>query len=225
MPDVDLAKFNGNPGMVKAWDVFKKSPDPRISALATDVPQLEKFTDIVKSNNLGLDEVSLGNLLNAKTATHNLPWEHPDKVLDAVKRASDANIDAVTIKGFPTPSEGNTSFVLANAKQYQLEASGDALLSFDKGGRSFDNVTTNGTLIDRKYGHGSSVFNADGTVHNQTRAQSILNQGQAQITAANGTPVKWEVSTELGADGIQNLFDANNINIEVVHVAQQTIIN
>ena len=193
--------------------------------MATDVSFLQKFDDIVKDNNLNLNSNSLEELLNARTITNNLPWEHPDKVLDAVKRASDGNIDAVTIKGFPTPSEGNTSFILANAKQYQLEASGDALLSFEKGGRSFDNVTPDGKLIDRKYGHGSSVFNPDLSIKNQSRVDKIMQQATDQVAAANGQPIRWEISTELGADGIQNLFDINNINIEVIHFAQQTIIN
>ena len=214
-----------NDGLVRAWEGLRKSPDSRISALATDVSQLKKYTEIVESNNLGLDEVSLGNLMMAKTATKNLPWEYPDRILDAVQRASNANIDVVTIKGFPTPSEGNTSFVLNNAKQYQLEASGDALLSFEKGGRSFDNATPDGALIDRKYGYGSSIFNPDGTIHNQSRAQSVLDQAQAQIDAAGGMLIRWEVSTELGADGIQALFDINGIDIQVIHVVQQTIIN
>jgi hypothetical protein len=56
-------------------------------------------------------------------------------------------------------------------------------------------------------------------------AQSILEQAQAQINAANGTPIRWEVSTELGAEGIQKLFDDLNIDIEVIYVAQKTIIN
>ncbi|MTI30957.1 hypothetical protein [Xanthovirga aplysinae] len=212
----------GNSKLVDGWKSFK---NVGLDDLATNTKQLQKFDDLVKNNNLGLDTKGLEDLLSARTATKGLPWEHPDKVLDATKRASDANIDRVSIKGFPTPAEGNTSFVLNNAKQYQREASGDAFLSFDKGGRSFDNVTFDGTLIDRKYGHGPSIFNADGTVHNQSRANSILNQGREQIAAAGGTPVKWEVSTELGADGIQALFDDAGINIEVVHVAQQTIIN
>jgi len=215
-------KFFENPELVESWKSFKNAG---LDDLARNTTQLEKFNALAKSNNLGLDAKGLEDLLSARTATKNLPWEHPDEVLDAVKRASDANIDGVSIKGFPTPEDGSTSFILNNAKQYQLEASGDALLSFEKNGVSFDNVTSDGTLIDRKYGHGASVFNADGTVKNQSRAQSILKQGRAQIDAADGMPVKWEVSTELGADGIQNLFDNASIDIEVVYVPQKTIIN
>jgi len=33
------------PGGVKAWDIFKKSPDPKISALATDIPHLTRYGD------------------------------------------------------------------------------------------------------------------------------------------------------------------------------------
>jgi len=115
--------------------------------------------------------------------------------------------------------------VLKNAKKYQKEASGDAALSFDKGGRSFDNVTPDGKLIDRKYGHGDSVFNPDGTIKNRSRANSILDQDRAQINAADGTPIKWEISTELGAKGLRDLFDSQDIDIEVIYIAQQTIIH
>lgn len=114
--------------------------------------------------------------------------------------------------------------MLSNAKKYQAEASGDAALSFEKNGVSFDNIK-DGKLIDRKYGHGDSVFNADGSVKNQTRANSIREQGIRQIEAADGAPVKWEVSTQKGADGIQDLFDNAGIDIEVVHVPQITIVN
>ncbi len=96
--------------------------------------------------------------------------------------------------------------MLANAKQYQLEGSGDALLSFDKNGVSFDNVTIDGKLVDRKYGHGNSIFNIDGTIHNTNRAESALTQARSQLTAAAGTPVKWEVSTIEGATGLDKLF-------------------
>ncbi len=82
-----------------------------------------------------------------------------------------------------------------------------------------------GKLIDRKYGHGPSVFNADGSIKNQSRVNSILEQGQRQLNASGGTPVRWEVSTELGADGIQNVFDNAGFDIEVIYVPQLTIIN
>lgn len=214
--------IDANPNSVDSWNSLRKAG---FDDLARNPIQLQKFDEIVTSNNLGLDAVGLENLLKAKTATKNLPWEHPDKILDAVKRGSDGGVDGISIKGFPEPADGNTSFVLSNAKQYQKEASGDALLSFDKNGVSFDNVTPDGKLIDRKYGHGSSVFNADGSIKNQSRVNSILEQGQRQLNASGGTPVRWEVSTELGADGIQDVFDNAGFDIEVIYVPQLTIIN
>ena len=69
------------------------------------------------------------------------------------------------------------------------------------------------------------MFNADGSVKNTSRAQSIIDQGRAQINAAQGTPVRWEVSTELGTDGIQELFENEGIDIIVDYVPQITIIN
>jgi hypothetical protein len=214
--------------LVDSWKAFKNAG---LDDLAKNTTQLEKFNALAKSNNLGLDAKGLEDLLSAKTATKNLPWEHPDKVLDAVKRASDANIDGVSIKGFPTPEDGSTSFILNNAKQYQLEASGDALLSFEKNGVSFDNVDAGGILIDRKYGH-SSVFNADGTVANPTRAKSILEQAKRQLNAVggDGTKLRWEISSKGGADGIERLFleNAENIpgldKITVKYITQKNII-
>ena len=173
--------------------------------------QLDKFDDLIE-----------------QAAKKGQKCESPEAVADAVRKVSDEGIEGVSLshRKFPAPADGTDSFTLTNAKQYQAEASGDAALSFDKGERSFDNIVE-GKLIDRKYGHGSSVFNADGSVKNTSRAQSIIEQGRAQINAAQGTPVRWEVSTELGADGIQELFDTQipAIDIEVVHVIQQTIIN
>lgn len=214
------------------------------ASLRNDTDFLINFDDVSKNNNLGLDADGVSNLLKSPSTKVDavtgqpLKWDNPDGVLDAIRRSSDSGIDGVSIshKKFPEPAEGNSSFVLDNAKQYQKEASGDAALSFDKGGRSFDNVTPDGKLIDRKYGHSSSVFNEidDGfggttiNIKDQNRANSILQQAAAQVNAAGGSPIRWEISTDLGARGIGQLFNNSNnslINaIEVVHVTQITII-
>ena len=229
-----LSDFALNDELVNAWKKMDDlGTDIIPDALRKDPNFLSKFDDVAKNNNLGLDADGISDVLKSPSlkvdASTGLPlkWDNPDGVLDAIKRTTDSGVDGVSIshKKFPTPADGNDSFVLKNAKQYQGEASGDAGLSFDKDGVSFDNVTADGKLVDRKYGHGPSVFNADGTVKNRTRADSILEQGQRQIDGAGGAPVRWEVSTELGADGIQDLFDNAGIDIEVVHIAQQTIIN
>jgi len=59
-------------------------------------------------------------------------------------------------------------------------------------------------------------------VFNRNKAQSLIDQANRQINASSGTPIKWEISTELGAKGIRQLFDlpANSAlkNIEVVYV-------
>lgn len=220
--------------MVKAWGkLFNLGDDVIPQALRRDPNFLGKFDDIAKNNNLGLDADGIADLLKSPTLkTNPSKWDNVEGVLDGLKRASDSRIPGLEVqhKKFPTPAEGKSPFVLKNAKQYQAEAcrcvsGGDANLSFEKGGRSFDDIGADGSLIDRKYGHGKSVFNLDGSVKNQIRANKILQLGEAQVRAANGTPVKWEVSTELGADGIQELFDNAGIDIEVVHVMQQTIIN
>ncbi len=218
--------FRGSPGGVRAWEKIWESSDEGIKLLRKNTDQLEKFNDLIIKNNLGLDAEGIFDILNA-AAKKGQKWDFPENILDAVKRASDADIQGLKVvhKKFATPSEGSDPFVLKNAKQYQKEASGDAGLSFELNGRSFDNITSDGKLIDRKYGHGSSVFNPDGSVKNQTRANKIIQQATDQIIDANGQPIRWEISTELGASGIQKLFDINNFDIEVVYIAQQKIIN
>jgi hypothetical protein len=233
-----LKKLDESPELVDAW---KKLDDAGLTALRKDPIQLQKFDDIAKNNNLGLDADGLGDLLKSPQAK-GLTWDNPDKVLDAVKRSSDANIQGFSIshKKFPAPANGTDNFVLKNAKQFQAEASGDAALSFNKNGVSFDNVAADGKLVDRKFGHSSSIFDKvdDGfetiyQVTNQDRARSLLEQAQRQINSVgDGSKIRWEISTQDGANGIKQLFsDPNRLSefpgvdkIEVVYKAQITII-
>lgn len=235
--DLALAKeIVDKPGLVDAW---KRFDDAGLTALRKDPIQLQKFDDIVKNNNLGLDADGLGDLLKSPQAK-GLTWDNPDKVLDAIKRSSDANVQGLSIshKKFPAPANGTDNFVLKNAKQFQAEASGDAALSFNKGGVSFDDVAADGKLVDRKYGHGASVFDKVEDdlltvyeIKNQSRAQSILDQAQRQLNAVggDGSKLRWEISTIDGAGGIRQLFESNGgaisgiADIEVVYVAQQVI--
>ena len=61
--------------------------------------------------------------------------------------------------------------------------------------------------------------------------EAVVTQGQ-QVgdlrLGAGGSPIKWEISTELGAKGIRQLFDLpiNSAlkNVEVVYVPQIKII-
>ncbi|SOE21245.1 hypothetical protein SAMN06298216_1716 [Spirosomataceae bacterium TFI 002] len=203
---------------VKAWDKVKHSLDAGIAAKATDVPFLQKFDDIVQNNNLGLDADGLQGVLNAAANKSQL-WDEPGKILDAVKRASDGNISGMVVahKKFPVAANGNSGGFLVPAKQYQKAASGDANLSFEVGGRSFDNIAPDGKLIDRKFGHSNSIFDrvqnefgeVDLVVHNPTRVKSLLTQAKGQLDAANGHPIRWEISTTTGADGIQSIFNGN----------------
>ena len=224
---------------LKAWKVF----DRVFPTLRNNPTQLQRFTQLAANNNLGLNASKLEDLLKSRTSTGNLPWEHPENILSAVERSSNANIAGtkIGIKKFPAPEDGSTTFISNNAKQYQLEASGDVYLSFEvthgSNSASFDNIDNAGRLIDRKWGH-SGIFNKDAngviTVSNNTRIQSALTQADKQVKAANGRPIRWEISTELGADGLrqafQNLlstsvFDVRIRNIEVVYVPQLNIIN
>ncbi len=107
-----------------------------------------------------------------------------------------------------------------------MEGSGDADLSFDLNGVSFDDVNEAGQLVDRKWGHADAVFNKDGTVKNTAREASILAQAERQLDAVGraATKIQWEVSSELGADGIRKLFDREGINIEVLWIPQKDIV-
>ncbi len=137
--------------------------------------------------------------------------------------------------------------MLDNAKKYQgtpirdangklISGSGDANLSFEYNGTSFDNVI-DGILIDNKFGHGSSVFKESDdmfsefinesndldniTIKNQKRVDAILKQAKRQIRAVGGNvEIEWHVSTELGAKGIQKLFKTQNppIKIDVKYI-------
>ena len=138
--------------------------------------------------------------------------------------------------------------MLDNAKKYQgtpirnadgklISGSGDANLSFEYNGTSFDNVI-DGKLIDNKFGHGSSVFKESDdmfsefidevndldniTIINQKRVDAILKQAERQIYAVGGkVEIEWHVSTQLGAKGIQKLFKDEGINIKVKWIKQQ----
>ena len=224
--DLESADFSNliikNLDMADAWTIFKNA---ELEILARNPLQLQKFNDLVKNNQLGLELKGFEDLLLAPKVK-GLRWDNPDGVLDAIKRASDAKIDFLSINHKNFPEAGSDNFVLKNAKQYQTEASGDAALSFNKGGVSFDDVASDGKLVDRKWGHGKSIFDEERGVINESRAQSLLDQAQRQMNAVGGdaSKIRWEISTPEGLAGIKNLFLNNNIEIEVVHKAQMTII-
>ena len=145
-------------------------------------------------------------------------------------------------------SQTGSSWVLDNAKKYQgtpirdangklISGSGDANLSFEYNGTSFDNVI-DGKLIDNKFGHGGSVFKETDdmfsefidevndldnniTIKNPKRVKAILKQAERQIKAADGkVEIEWHVSTELGAKGIRKLFKTQDppIKIDVKYI-------
>jgi hypothetical protein len=240
--DLKNSKFSAgiaeNPELVDAWgELARVRTDIIPDALRRNPNFIRKFDDLAKNNSLGLDADGISDLLSSPAAKGQV-WDNPDALLDAIKRGADANIDGLSIshKKFPAPSEGNESFVLKNAKQYQKEASGDAALSFDINGTSWDNIDVNGKLVDRKYGHGASMFKEvdDGfgekiiEVTNNSRVTSSLDQAARQVSAAVDRPIKWEISIELGAKGLRQVFSQSNDPliraIEVVYVPQVIII-
>jgi len=119
----------------------------------------------------------------------------------------------VKVKRFPLIKG---SWVSQKAKEYQKKFSGNADLSFEVNGVSFDAVK-DGVLIDAKFGHGSSIFDDAFEVKNTNRADKIIEQANRQLRAVgdSGTKIEWHISTEKGAEGIRKLFLDNNINIDV----------
>ncbi len=227
--------FRDSPGGVRAWEKIWESSDEGIKLLRKNTNQLEILNDLVVKNNLGLDADGILDILNS-AAKKGQKWDFPENILDAVKRASDANIPKlkITHKKFPE-SAGSGGGYLLPAKNYQKAASGDANLSFEVGGRSFDDIGLDGTLIDRKYGYENSIFDkienefgeVDIIIHNPNRVKGLLTQAKGQLDAANGKPIRWEISTSTGAQGIQSIFngefplllqDFPGVNFSVIEV-------
>jgi hypothetical protein len=204
--------------VVRPWEVMVGSSDVGVQAMRSDVEVLQKFDELLQNNQLGLDETGLTEILNAAGAKGQ-QWDFPQNILDAVKRASDANIPGlrITHKKFPESQVGSSGGYLIPAKLYQADASGDANLSFEIGDRSFDNVSEDGKLVDRKFGYGQSIFDriendfgeVEINVHNPARIKSLLTQAKSQLDATHGHQIKWEVSTEIGAEGIRSIFIGN----------------
>ncbi len=204
--------------VVRAWEVMLGSPDAGVQTMSSDVEVLQKFDELLHNNQLGLDETGLAEILNS-AGVKGQQWDFPQNVLDAVKRASDANIPGlrITHKKFPESQVGSSGGYLIPAKLYQADASGDANLSFEIGGRSFDNVSEDGTLIDRKFGYGQSIFDlieddfgqVDLIVKNDSRIISLLEQAKGQLNAAQGQSIRWEISTSTGAMGIEQIFNGH----------------
>ncbi len=230
---------DGYAELVESWKAFKNAG---LDDLARNTDQLAKFDALAKSNNLVLDAKGLEDLLKLPStkidAATGLPlkWDNPDKVLDAVQRASDANVNGLTVthKKFPAPADGSDSYTLRNAKIYQAEASGDAGLEFRIGNAGWDDIDDAGILIDRKWGHGSTIFEkVDDGLGNISynvkpgkdyRVDDIMKTAKRQVDNAGGNPIRWEVETEIGAEAIQDLFlksqDPAIRKIKVKHVAQ-----
>ncbi len=201
-------------GCVRAWEKMILSTDDGIKLLRKNPVQLQKFDDLVASNNLGLDADGILDVLNA-ASKKGYTWDFPENILDAVKRASDANIPGLKVghKKFPESAESGGGYLIP-AKKYQKAASGDANLSFELNGRSFDDISLDGKLIDRKFGYGNSIFEKieefEEVIYNATndnRVRSLLTQAKGQLHDANGKPIRWEVSTPLGSEGIRALFN------------------
>jgi hypothetical protein len=76
----------------------------------------------------------------------------------------------------------------------------------------------NGTLLDAKGpGYEWAVKNGQ-FIRKYKGAESLLDQAQRQVRAANGTPIRWEVAEAKTVEAIRNMFRKNGITgIDVVH--------
>jgi hypothetical protein len=128
-------------------------------------------------------------------------------------------------------SVGNMS---SEAAEYQRKAGG---LPIGKGyyvkapdGRyvQFDGPPTNDNLIEAKYYQdgGSFVRGAEAFMKNPNsnfaqgwydRALKDLDQAQRQVAAAGNLGVEWRVAGERSAELLQQMFNALNLPINVVH--------
>ena len=237
-----------NPDLVYSWKILSDIK----SDLCKNINKLEELGSVIKKNNLRVGKDAMVGKDAIANFIKNNKWDDIDGVITAMKRVSDSNIEGLVLKykKFPVSQTGS-SWVLDNAKKYQgtpirnadgklISGSGDANLSFEYNGTSFDNVI-DGKLIDNKFGHGGSVFKETDdmfsefideandldniTIINENRAKAILKQAERQIKAVDGkVEIEWHVSTELGAKGIQKLFDNAKpapINIKVKYIKQQ----
>ena len=77
---------------------------------------------------------------------------------------------------------------------------------------SFDDFK-DGVLIDRKFGHGNSIFLKEGSelseinIINHDRVNSLIEQARRQILSAGNRKIRWEIQTELGAEGLKQVFN------------------
>jgi hypothetical protein len=81
---------------VKAWEGMLGSPDAAVKALRTKPSALQKYSDLVDNNSLGLDASAIDDILGA-AARKNQSWDDAEAVLDALRRASDGNTPGLSI--------------------------------------------------------------------------------------------------------------------------------
>jgi filamentous hemagglutinin len=96
------------------------------------------------------------------------------------------------------------------AATYQAQITGRTGQSYVVNGVKFDGVGAQG-LLDAK-GPGYANFVKNGEFQGWfTGKQALIDQANAQIAAAKGTPIIWHVAEQEAATAMQNLFNANGI--------------
>lgn len=98
----------------------------------------------------------------------------------------------------------------ARARAYQQQITGRTGQSYVVRGVRFDGVTRNG-LVDAK-GPGYSTFVRNGQFRPWFNGQQeLVRQANAQVAAARGVSITWQVAEQDAATAIQNLLIQNNI--------------
>ncbi|ANE52825.1 Tox-REase-5 domain-containing protein [Flavisolibacter tropicus] len=143
------------------------------------------------------------------------------KVFDAWERVAKADVEGLELKVKKFPVNSKRPDVYNAAKEYQKKFSGDADLSFDLDGVSFDDFK-DGVLLDAKFGYGKSVFikSIDDfeeysiEVINKSLADKLIEQARRQLLVASkkGLKVEWRVSNRLAENGITELFTKEALN-------------
>ncbi|MCL2882233.1 MAG: Tox-REase-5 domain-containing protein [Coriobacteriia bacterium] len=98
------------------------------------------------------------------------------------------------------------------SRAYQTQITGVAGESWVENGVKFDGIV-DGTLIDAK-GDYSHFIDGNGGFKDwftNTGAQSLIDQANRQLAAANGTPINWYFMNQGDLDAVRNLFAREGI--------------
>jgi hypothetical protein len=104
------------------------------------------------------------------------------------------------------------------ARKYQEQVTGaERGQVYEVNGRNFDGYR-DGVLLDAKAEGYASFIDKDGRFKKWFDVQrELLDPAQKQLSAAQGTKIRWHVAEKSFADALTELFENRGINIDVVH--------